>query len=162
MQARSGRRLSDRKRQRIVQAGKMVFLANGFGAASMDVIAATAGVSKMTVYRHFRSKELMFAGVIQELCRRIVDDDLQGLLALAPHQALPSFAERIVAIIFAGETIELHRIVVAESRRFPKLGLLFYRSGPQACIGMLERYLRRWRRRHLGRRLCRLRQLRPR
>ena len=67
MQARRGRRLSDRKRRRIVQAGKMVFLANGFGAASMDVIAATAGVSKMTIYRHFRSKELLFAGVIDAL-----------------------------------------------------------------------------------------------
>ncbi len=99
----------------------------------------------MTVYRHFRNKELLFAGVISELCRRIVDDDLESLLELAPREALRSFAERVVAITFAGETVELHRIVVAESRRFPKLGRLFYQSGPQACIDMLEQYLQRHR-----------------
>jgi len=145
MQARAGRRLSDRKRDRIIEAGRTVFLDEGFGAASMDAIAAEAQVSKMTVYRHFRNKELLFAGVISELCRRIVDDDLEDLLALAPREALRRFAERVVAITFARETVELHRIVVAESRRFPKLGRLFYQSGPQACIDMLEQYLQRHR-----------------
>ena len=145
MQARAGRRLSDRKRDRIIEAGRTVFLDEGFGAASMDAIAGEAQVSKMTVYRHFRNKELLFAGVISELCRRIVDDDLESLLELAPREALRSFAERVVAITFAGETVELHRIVVAELRRFPKLGRLFYQSGPQACIDMLEQYLQRHR-----------------
>jgi TetR/AcrR family transcriptional repressor of mexJK operon len=46
-------------------------------------------------------------------------------------------------IILARETVELHRIVVAECRRFPELGRLFYRSGPQASIDMLEEYLKR-------------------
>jgi hypothetical protein len=41
------------------------------------------------------------------------------------------------------DTVELHRIVVAESRRFPALGRLFYKSGPEACIAMLAAYLER-------------------
>ena len=44
--AGNGRTLSAVKRARIIHAGKFVFLKNGFGAASMDVIAANAGVSK--------------------------------------------------------------------------------------------------------------------
>jgi TetR/AcrR family transcriptional repressor of mexJK operon len=143
--AGNGRTLSPLKRARIIQAGKAVFLAHGFGAASVDEIAATAGVSKMTVYRHFRSKELLFAGVIDALCRQFVDDDLERMLVLPPKTALPKFAGKIMDIIYAKETIELHRIVVAECRRFPKLGRLFYRSGPEACIDMLEHYLRRHR-----------------
>jgi hypothetical protein len=43
-------------------------------------------------------------------------------------------------IVFARDTTELHRIVIAESRRFPKLGLLFYETGPKACIDALEDY----------------------
>ena len=76
MQARvdNGRSLSPLKRAQIIRAGKTVFLARGFGAASVDDIAAKAGVSKMTVYRHFRSKELLFAGVIDALCRQIMED----------------------------------------------------------------------------------------
>jgi TetR/AcrR family transcriptional regulator, mexJK operon transcriptional repressor len=141
----SGRTLSPLKRAQIIRAGRLVFLQHGFGAASMDVIAANAGVSKMTIYRHFRSKELLFAGVIDAMCQRIIDDDLESLLRLPPRQALQQFARKIVAIIFARDTIELHRIVVAESRRFPKLGRLFYQSGPAACIEMLELYLDRHR-----------------
>ena len=143
--AGNGRSLSPLKRARIIHAGKMVFLAQGFGAASVDDIAASAGVSKMTVYRHFRSKELLFAGVIDALCQRIIDDDLENMLVLPPRAALPKFARKLMDIIFAKETIELHRIVIAECRRFPKLGRLFYQRGPEACIDMLEQYLRRHR-----------------
>ena len=39
----------------------------------MDDVAARAGVSKMTVYRHFGSKEDLFAGVITDLCNEIID-----------------------------------------------------------------------------------------
>jgi TetR/AcrR family transcriptional repressor of mexJK operon len=143
--AGNGRSLSPLKRARIIHAGKAVFLAQGFGAASVDDIAATAGVSKMTVYRHFRSKELLFAGVIDALCRQFIDDDLERMLVLPPRAALPKFARKIMDIIFAKETIELHRIVIAECRRFPELGRLFFRSGPEACIDMLEQYLKRHR-----------------
>jgi TetR/AcrR family transcriptional repressor of mexJK operon len=147
----NGRSLSPEKRAQIIDAGKAAFLALGFGAASVDDIAAGAGVSKMTVYRHFRSKELLFAGVIDALCRQIMDGDLGRLLVLPPKAALPKFARRFIDITFAKETVELHRIVVAECRRFPALGRLFYRSGPGPCIDMLERYLRRHRSAvHLG------------
>jgi TetR/AcrR family transcriptional regulator, mexJK operon transcriptional repressor len=149
--ARNRRSLSPAKRAQIIRAGKTVFLAQGFGAASVDDIAARAGVSKMTIYRHFRSKELLFAGVIDALCPRNIDDDLERLLMLPPRTALPKLARKLIDIFFAKETIELHRIVIAECRRFPKLGRLFYRSGPGACTDVLERYLRRHRRAGLAR-----------
>jgi len=141
----NGRPLSPEKRAQIIDAGKAEFLTHGFGAASVDDIAAQAGVSKMTVYRHFGSKELLFAGVIDALCRQIMSGDLERLLVLPPKVALPRFARRIMDITFAEETVELHRIVIAECRRFPELGRLFYRSGPQPCIDMLEQYLQRHR-----------------
>jgi len=144
--ARNRRSLSPAKRAQIINAGKTVFLAQGFGAASVDDIAARAGVSKMTIYRHFRSKELLFAGVIDAMCPRNIDGDLERLLMLPPKVALPKLARRLVDIFFARETIELHRIVIAECRRFPKLGRSFYRSGPGACADVLGRYFRRHRR----------------
>jgi TetR/AcrR family transcriptional repressor of mexJK operon len=109
----------------------------------MDGIAAAAGVSKMTVYRYFHSKEELFAGVIRDLCERIIDEDLERMLARRPEEALRAFARKMVTILFARDTIELHRIVIAESRRFPALGRLFYKSGPEACIAMLAAYLER-------------------
>ena len=138
---RSG--LSDKKREAILQGAKAVFLENGFGGASMDQVAAAAGVSKMTVYRHFGSKEDLFAGVITELCQFIVADDLDRIFALEPAQALRGFARKMTDIVFSSDTAELHRIVIAESRRFPQLGQLFYQTGPQTCIDALEAYFLR-------------------
>lgn len=133
---------TDVKKSLIIEGARSVFLRSGFEGTSMDAVAAEAGVSKMTVYRHYGSKEALFAGVIAALCERIVDDDLQLVFNRPPEQALRLFARKMIDIVFDQDTIELHRIVVAESRRFPKLGRLFYASGPQACIEALQRYFR--------------------
>jgi TetR/AcrR family transcriptional repressor of mexJK operon len=136
-------RRSGAKRGAILRGAKRVFLSHGFEGASMDEVAARAGVSKMTVYRHFGNKEDLFAGVITDLCNCIVSEDLERIFELAPEQALRGYAERMIEIVFDPETIELHRIVVAESRRFPSLGQFFYDCGPQVCIDVLARYFER-------------------
>jgi TetR/AcrR family transcriptional repressor of mexJK operon len=132
--------LSDRKREAILKGAKTVFLKHGFGDANMDEVAATAGVSKMTVYRHFGSKEDLFAGVITESCQQLVSSEIEEVFALPMRDALRAYARKMTDIFFARDTAELHRIVIAESRRFPKLGRLFYETGPQSCIDPLEAY----------------------
>ncbi|WP_426233875.1 TetR/AcrR family transcriptional regulator [Pseudomonas sp. TWP3-2] len=64
-------RLTDRKRAAIIQAAISEFRVNGFEVTSMDKIAATAGVSKRTVYNHFPSKEELFAEILNQLWARI-------------------------------------------------------------------------------------------
>jgi TetR/AcrR family transcriptional repressor of mexJK operon len=136
----AGNTRSDAKRKAILRGAKTVFLKAGFGGSSMDEVAARARVSKMTVYRHFGSKEDLFAGVITDLCSQIVDQDLQSIFEQEPYEALRQYAQRMIEIVFAPETIELHRIVIAESKRFPSLGKFFYASGPQVCIDALVAY----------------------
>ena len=128
------------KRRDILGAAKAVFLKSGFGGATMDAVAECAGASKMTVYRHFRDKEALFAGVITELCEQIGGDDLNTLRERTPRDALREFGRKTMSILFAPETIELHRMVIAECQRFPKLGRFFYQSGPEASIDALARY----------------------
>src|SRR5690606_36498040 len=48
------------KREQILQGAKALFRELGFERASVDAIAAEAGVSKATIYNHFRSKEALF------------------------------------------------------------------------------------------------------
>jgi TetR/AcrR family transcriptional regulator, regulator of autoinduction and epiphytic fitness len=64
-------RLTERKRAAIIQAAIAEFRANGFEITSMDKIAASAGVSKRTVYNHFPSKEELFAEILNQLWARI-------------------------------------------------------------------------------------------
>jgi TetR/AcrR family transcriptional repressor of mexJK operon len=145
--AASGRRRSDGKRRAIIDGACRVFLAEGFGGANMDAVAAAARVSKMTVYRYFPSKEMLFAGVVRDMCDRIVDPALvEAMRRLPLRDALRLFGRHMHAIIFSSETLGLHRIVVAESRRFPELGRLFYDSGPGGSIRALAEHFARHRR----------------
>src|SRR5215475_5098081 len=76
---------SDAKRDAILRGAKAVFLKQGFESTSMDVVALRAGVSKMTVYRHFGSKEALFAGVITNLFFLIGDGDHREIFELPPR-----------------------------------------------------------------------------
>ena len=141
---RAGRPRSDAKREAILRGATAAFMEHGFGGTRMDAVAALAGVSKMTVYRYFESKEALFAGVIADMCSNIIDDSLAAVLVdRPPEEALRAFGRRMLAIIFSPEAIALHRIVVAESKRFPQLGSLFYEGGPQGSIAVLADYLTR-------------------
>jgi TetR/AcrR family transcriptional repressor of mexJK operon len=46
--------------KRILEAASSHFSAHGLERASLDAIAAEAGVSKMTIYSQFESKEGLF------------------------------------------------------------------------------------------------------
>ena len=60
-------RLTDRKRDAIVQAAIVEFRDNGFEATSVDKVAARAEVSKRTLYNHFPSKDELFAAILHVL-----------------------------------------------------------------------------------------------
>ena len=60
-------RLTDRKRDAIVQAAIAEFRDNGFEATSVDKVAARAEVSKRTLYNHFPSKDELFAAILHIL-----------------------------------------------------------------------------------------------
>src|SRR5262249_49212382 len=55
---------SGRKRRAIMDAATTLFLRQGYPGTSMDQIAARAGVSKQTVYKHFADKERLFVEIV--------------------------------------------------------------------------------------------------
>jgi TetR/AcrR family transcriptional regulator, regulator of autoinduction and epiphytic fitness len=65
-------RLTDRKRQSIIDAAIDEFRVSGFEATSMDRIAARAGASKRTVYNHFPSKDVLFAAILHQLWTTVI------------------------------------------------------------------------------------------
>ena len=51
------------RRQQLVQVGRRIFAEYGYDAATVEEIAAVAGVSKPVVYEHFGGKEGLYAVV---------------------------------------------------------------------------------------------------
>jgi AcrR family transcriptional regulator len=55
------------KRQAILDAAFEVFAREGYRQASVDTVAATAGVAKHTIYNHFGDKESLFRAAVAAL-----------------------------------------------------------------------------------------------
>ena len=57
-------------RQRLVAAAAELFYRHGIRAVGVDAIAEAAGTNKMTLYRHFDSKDELVAEYLRELAAR--------------------------------------------------------------------------------------------
>ena len=117
---------------RILDAARRVFLENGFGLSTTDMIQREAGVSKSTMYAHFATKDELFAAVITSECEGF----MQGLVAepltdLSARETLRQIGIRFLDLILEPSRLAFFRIVIAEAPRFPQLGRIFYASGPK-------------------------------
>jgi TetR/AcrR family transcriptional regulator, mexJK operon transcriptional repressor len=132
------------KRQDIIEAATRVFLADGYGSASMDAIADAARVSKVTVYNHFGSKEALFVAVVNA-----VSDTLTAPLGMPeaddgpPETTLRRIGRQLVELLLSPLALSLYRVVVAETPKQPELGALFYNSGPGRSAAALGTWLER-------------------
>ena len=120
------------KRQAILDAAKGMFTAHGFDGASMDQIAAAAGVSKLTVYSHFGDKETLFAAVVKSYCESQLPDALFDAAPETPlRERLLEIARAFFAMICASEAIAGHRILCSPQIAGSSLPRLFWESGPR-------------------------------
>ena len=132
---------SSRKRRAILEAATEAFLRNGFRGTSMDEIAAAAGVSKQTVYKHFADKERLFQEIVTttvDAASDPVQAEVRSLQESGDLEAdLRDLARRQLAKVMQPRLLALRRLVIAESGRFPELGRLFHERGPGRTIATL-------------------------
>ena len=132
------------KAEAILAAAERAFLAGGFGAVTMDMIAREATVSKATVYAHFISKENLFGAVIAHLSeRRYGGFSAEALDPADIEASLTTIASRFLDLVLSPEAIALNRIIIGEVTRFPVLGEVFWAAGPERTREQIEVFLRR-------------------
>lgn len=134
--AATGRPKDLSKRASIFDAARHHFLRHGFDRASMDAIAAEAGVSKLTIYSHFGNKETLFQELIESECckHNLMSDCFEALVTLSARDGLTQLAMNFVELIFRPDVIELHRIIIAEAMDKPAISRLFYDAGPEKVV----------------------------
>src|SRR5258707_15653542 len=83
------------RRSQILDAAAQVFLENGYGGATIDLVVEHAGASKATAYSFFGDKDGLFAAIVEDRCQRILSafGDPQGVGSHI-RPALPSIARR--------------------------------------------------------------------
>lgn len=132
-----------RSQEKILSAAEEVFLHHGFLGANMDAVAETAGVSKQTVYAHYKSKEALFIQVVERMtggaAQEIgedVEDDFEGVPV---EEFLIDVAIAQLRVVMTPRLMRLRRMVIGEVERFPELGRSLYENGPQRSIRRLTR-----------------------
>jgi TetR/AcrR family transcriptional regulator, regulator of autoinduction and epiphytic fitness len=114
-------RLTDRKREAIVQAAIAEFRSNGFETTSMDKIAARAEVSKRTVYNHFPGKEELFAEILARLWQSSEEQMALSYRAERPLRAqLRELLQSKMRMLNDSNFLDLARVAIAASIHSPE------------------------------------------
>jgi|ERR1051326_2097399 TetR/AcrR family transcriptional repressor of mexJK operon len=131
----------------ILQAATTLFLRNGYLGTSMDDIAALAQVSKQTVYTHFADKQELFTQLVlgnidvveqlvSTLTRQLEDtNDVEHDLC--------ELARSHLSAVLQPRVLQLRRLVIAESSRFPVLARTYYERVPERVFAALASGLER-------------------
>jgi AcrR family transcriptional regulator len=131
----------DKRRMELIDVAEKIFLERGFAETTMQVIAEAAGASKETLYRHFESKELLFAEIVGRKAQIISGPVLAMARGGSPEAVLTELGTNLLRAIVTGQASFLFRTVVAEAIRTPELGDLFYERGPGLTVARLTQYL---------------------
>jgi TetR/AcrR family transcriptional regulator, mexJK operon transcriptional repressor len=134
--------------ERILDAATELFLAEGYGATSIEAVAQRARISKRTFYHRYPEKAALFGAVVHRI--------IEGLRPPAGtplyeggnlEEVLRRLARLILRAALAPMALALNRLMVAEGHRFPELAAIVAREGGRAEVigqiaGMLERAAR--------------------
>ena len=127
-------------RSRLIQAAREAFMAEGY-RASVDGIAARAGVAKQTLYNHFPSKDDLFSesvGLVSAAITVSLDGQTEDVRA-----TLLRFGATFRQNVHGTDGVAMFRTLMAEAVRFPTLALAFFAKGPEQTAARLADFLGR-------------------
>ena len=136
-----GRPRSEEKRQDILQAAMELFTNNGFDGTSVDEIAATAGVSKQTVYSNFGNKENLFGVAVTAKCKSSGIDSGAIDHSVPPDLMLPEIARRFLTLMTSPEAVGVHAVCTGSAETHPDLGEVYFKRGPLDTVAAIAAYL---------------------
>jgi len=136
---RLGRPPDPAKVEAILDTGWAMLLARGYEATSIEAVAAEAGVSRVTVYKHFPGKGALFREAVLRATRRIEAEQVvqdRAALAGAPLAArLERFGIALMTLPCLADRSRLLRRAVGRASPAPgrRAGLLRARACAHAA-----------------------------
>ncbi len=136
-----------RKRSVILSAASSVFLRQGFDGTSMDEVATVAGVSKPTVYKHFKDKEGLFSAIVAATTNE-VEGLVRNLASTLPESTrleadLDEVGARFLSALTEPNLLRLRRLVIANAERFPEVSRTWYDQGFARALATLAKCFER-------------------
>jgi AcrR family transcriptional regulator len=138
-------RRKEARPQELLDAALTLFVEKGFAATRVEEVAASAGVSKGTLFLYFSSKEDLFKAVIR---RNLADhfpawnqefDGFTGSTVDMVHYAMQSWWERIGNTTASGIT----KLVTSEGSNFPDVVQFYEAEVMRPGHALFQRILQR-------------------
>ena len=137
-------RRSDARPSELIAAALRLFAERGFAATRLEDVAASAGVSKGTVYLYFESKERLFEAVVRETVTPKLDrasllvESFEGSTA-----DLLGALFTVMAGVLGGPLPSVVKLIVAESGNFPELARLWSELAVSRVFALMRKVVER-------------------
>jgi len=139
----TGQKNWDKKHGAILEAAKQVFISKGYAGTSMEVVAKEAGVSKVTIYKHFKTKFDLFNHIMENHCAHIFE--FFPIIEYSPETSsraiLISFCHSFVEALLKPESVGLMRRIISEADTFPDLVSSIWKDGKLPLLEAFFAYL---------------------
>lgn len=137
-----GRPRDPERMKRVLESAAGQFIEHGFARASVDTIAKVSGVSKVTIYSYFPTKEALFEAAVGS-CTDVVFASLPpgALDPCNPEAALTLIAESFLKLKRSDEVVGAFRMMFAATGEHVDACKAFYTQGPEKLIHQVEEYL---------------------
>lgn len=132
---------SERRRQKILEYAKPIFLEHGYRDTRIDEIVSAAGGSKQSIYLHFGSKKGLYEAIIHEMAKEAeIDFSLDSCKSESISATLRDFSESYLNHVLSEDVVKLLRVIISHSNIDKAGANLFRRFGPEEHYGQLSKY----------------------
>jgi TetR/AcrR family transcriptional repressor of mexJK operon len=138
-----GRPRDPERMKRVLEAATAQFIEQGFARASMEAIAKQSGVSKVTIYSYFPTKEALFEATVGNYTDVVFASLPPGSLdPNNPEAALTVIGASFLKLKHSDDVVGVFRMMFAAAGEHPDACEAFYREGPEKIIRQVADYLR--------------------
>lgn len=115
-----GKRMSkEERRTQIIESAMNLFVKNGYHATTTASIAEEAGISEVTLFRYFSSKEELFSAGLEPILVGSLEHSIDQAKDLEPIEQLRFIIKE--RIVFASENHQVLKLILMESQLNPEV-----------------------------------------
>lgn len=142
--ARRGRPRDPERQRRVLETARQHFYAHGYDGANLDAIAQEAGVSKMTVYAYYPSKEVLFEAVVRSRTSQVAGAlrDTDDFDPQHPDVVLKKIGSQFQTLMRDENTLGRFRALFGATSTQPEACRAMYKEGPERAVNDVAEYLK--------------------
>lgn len=129
------------RQSHLLSVARRIFVERGYRGATMEEVAAAAGITKKTLYAWHQDKETLFHQCVVHGAQRFPNLQIDG--ERGAREALVEFAVALHDELAREDSTGLGMLFMREGNEFPELGKFLQRPHQEYLIAPLSAFLRR-------------------